>query len=176
MFMGACPTSDRWRNRGIIATLFVGCVLGMAASAPAGDPHKAATDLRAKYAAQLEQLAKWCEVGGLTEEARRTRRVLGPTDPDKLYVPVLPNEVGPPKLPADAPAKVVEWDARLDRLRHDHAVVVYELARQRLRRHAERASPSNWRWRQFRPIPITSLHGGCSAIRSSATSGARPTR
>ena len=54
---------------------------------------------------------------------------LGPSDPYKLYVPVLPDEVGPPKLPADAPAKVVEWDARLGKLRRDQATALYEMAR-----------------------------------------------
>ena len=66
-----------------------------------------------KYAADFEQLAKWCEANGLADEARKTRHVLGPSDPYKLYLPVLPDEVGPPKLPADAPEKVVEWDTRL---------------------------------------------------------------
>ena len=89
--------------------------------------------MQAKYAAGLEQLAKWCEQNGLAEEARKTRRVISPTDPYKLYVPVLPDAVGPPKLPADAPAKVVEWDSRLWRLRRDQATTLYEMARRAVR-------------------------------------------
>ncbi len=83
-------------------------------------------------------MAAWCEANKLTEEARQTRRVRGPSDPYKLYVPILPGEVGSPKLPADAPATVVEWNARLGRLRHDHAVALYEIARRAAR--AGRAS------------------------------------
>ena len=70
-----------------------------------------------KYASDLEKLAKWCESNGLNDEARKTRRVLSPTDPYKLYVPALPDEVGPPKLPDDAAAKVVDWNAKLWKLR-----------------------------------------------------------
>ncbi len=101
--------------------------------ARAADPLRAAIELQAKYAAGIEQLAKWCESSGLAEEARKTRRVLSPTDPYKLYVPVLPEVVGPPKLPADAPANVVEWDARLWRLRREQATTLYEMARRAVR-------------------------------------------
>jgi hypothetical protein len=46
---------------------------------------------------------------------------------------VLSDEVGPPKLPADAPEKVVEWDARLQKLRSDHAKALYDIARRAVR-------------------------------------------
>jgi hypothetical protein len=111
----------------------VGGVLSAAACASASDVHKAALDLRTKYAADIEQLAKWCEANGLAQQALKTRHVLGRSDPYKLYVPVLPDEVGPPKLPADAPAKLVEWDSRLGRLRRDHAMALYEMARHAVR-------------------------------------------
>jgi hypothetical protein len=136
--MSARSNSDARRKRGILFALIVGCILSAAGLAPAGDQRKAALDLRAKYAADLEQLAAWCEANGLREEARKTRRVRGPSDPYKLYVPILPSEVTAPKLAPDAPAKVVEWTARLDRLRHDHAVALYEIARRAAR--AGRAS------------------------------------
>ncbi len=138
MFMLGRSSGDTRRNRGILAVLTVGCVLSLAGHAAATDQRRAALDLRAKYAADLEQLATWCETNGLAEQARKTRHVRGPSDPYKLYVPVLPSEVGPPKLPADAPAKVVEWNARLGRLRHDHAAALYEIARRAAR--AGRAS------------------------------------
>ena len=91
--------------------------------------HRAALDLRAKFRGDIGELADWCESNGLAEEASTTRRVLGPTDPCKLYVPILPQQVGPPKLPADAPAKIVEWDSRLNRLRRDYAAALYDIAR-----------------------------------------------
>jgi hypothetical protein len=138
MFMSGCLGSDTRRTWAIVAALTVGCLLSVAAPAPAGDQRKAALDLRVKYAADLEQLAVWCEANGLAEQARKTRQVRGPSDPYKLCVPVLPSAVGPPKLPADASAKVVEWNTRLGRLRHDHAVALYEIARRAVR--AGRAS------------------------------------
>jgi len=97
------------------------------------DLHRAAVEQHARYAAELESLAKWCESKGLAEEARVTRRVLGPRDPYKLYIPILPKEVGPPKFPADASADAVKWDSRLWRLRRDHAAALYGMARRAAR-------------------------------------------
>ncbi len=106
---------------------------GVSARAAAIDPAQAAETLRAKYAADLEKLAKWCEASGLADEARKTRRALSPSDPYKLYVPVLPEQVGPPKLPDDAPANVVEWNTKLWKLRDDYALTCYEMARRAIR-------------------------------------------
>ena len=104
-----------------------------AAGAAGGDIPRAAAELHAQYAADLDKLAAWCETNGLADEARKTRRVLSPSDPYKLYVPVLPDEVGPPKLPADAPPKVLDWDAKLWKLRSDYATASYEMARRAVR-------------------------------------------
>ena len=46
---------------------------------------------------------------------------------------MLPDEVGPPKLPDDAAAKVVDWDAKLWKLRGDYATTCYEMARRAVR-------------------------------------------
>ena len=104
-----------------------------AALAADSDVSKAAAELREKYVADLETLAKWCDANGLKDEARKTRRVVSPSDPVKFYVPVLPDDVGPPKLPDDAPPKVVEWDAKLWKLRGDYATAAYDLARNAVR-------------------------------------------
>lgn len=123
-------TGDRLLQAAILLA-----VVGLAATpvAAAKNPLRVALDLRAKYAADIEQLAKWCESNGLADEAKKTRHALAPTDPYKLYVPVLPEAVGPPKLPAEAPPKVVEWDSRFNRLRRDQAVVLFEIARHAVR-------------------------------------------
>lgn len=112
--------------------------MSVAASLRAGnggvdDVAKTATELRTAYAADIEKLAKECESQGLATEARRTRRVLTPTDPFKLYVRSLPETVGPEKLPAGAPANVVEWNAKLGQLRERHATALYDLARRAVR-------------------------------------------
>ena len=94
---------------------------------------KTAQELKAKYAADLNQLAAWCDEKGLKEEARKTRNALGPHDPMKFYVPVLPVDVGPAKLPDNAVPDVVEWDQKLNRLRKDQSIALFDLARRAMR-------------------------------------------
>ncbi len=120
-------------HAGMVVALILGGILLSPATAPASDTRRAASELRAQFAADLEQLTKWCETNGLNDEARATRRVLGPSNPYKLYLPVLPDEIGPTKPPADAPEKVVEWDSRLTKLRRDHAVALYKMAQSAVR-------------------------------------------
>ena len=114
---------------------FVGVALAMTAAVYAAENNvpQAAAELRRHYADDLEKLAAWCDANDLAAEAKKTRRVLSPSDPYKLYVATLPEEVGPVKLAADAPPKVVEWNDRLWRLRHDYAAAAFELARQAVR-------------------------------------------
>jgi hypothetical protein len=118
----------------------LGCLVLAAAAAWAAsvraaavDAADAAAELKDQYAADLEKLAKWCETNGLANEAKKTRRALSPSDPYKVYVPVLPVEIGPPKLPDSAPEKVVEWDAKLRKLRCEYALTCYEMARKAVR-------------------------------------------
>ena len=119
---------------GLTSALAAGVLLLIAAMpAWAADFGKAALDLRAKYASDIEQLAKWCDSKGLADEARKTRHRLPPSNPYKLYVPVLPDEVGPAKPPADASPDVQQWDSRLRRLRRDQATALYEIARHAVR-------------------------------------------
>ena len=102
------------------------------ASAPAAradEVTRLAKDLRAKYAAQLEELAAWCDEQGLAHQARKTRSWLGTRDPNKLYVTELPQSIGPAELPADTPAEVVEWNSRFWRLRRQVAGALEKLAR-----------------------------------------------
>jgi hypothetical protein len=112
-----------------LAAHLVGCV-GRAA---AGDTQLAVRDLRTKYVADIKALAQWCDENGLSSEAKQTRQLLPPAEPDKLYLPVLPDTVGPAALPENTPANVVEWDRRLGRLRRDYASSLYEMARRLVR-------------------------------------------
>jgi len=116
-----------------------GCaVLCISVRARADELYEAARELRAKHTAQLEQLADWCEQQGLTEEAETTRQVYGRHDPFKVYLPVLPAQNGRDPLPAGESAELVEWDARIGRLRRDQANELYEFARRAIR--GQRAS------------------------------------
>ncbi len=106
-----------------------------AALARAEDLYETVLELRREYAAQLDELAAWCDGRGLDEQARQTRAWLRPRDPNRLYVAVFPRRIGPPDLAPDAPADVAEWRERFLRLRGDQADAMYELARRAIRRH-----------------------------------------
>ena len=111
-----------------------GCVVLAACTCVRADAlSDEAEQLKTTYAADLEQLADWCGKQGLVEQARQTRLALGPHDPYKLYLPVLPREVGPTKLPRDASEEVVEWNARFNKLRREHAGKSFDLARRAVR-------------------------------------------
>jgi hypothetical protein len=90
---------------------------------------KQAEDLKTKYAADINDLAKWCEEKTLKVSARKTRAVLGPDDPLRFYVPVLPMDIGPAKPPDGASPEYIEWDQKLNKLRKDQSVALYDLAR-----------------------------------------------
>lgn len=136
------PPAQRTRSprRATLIAVFVAVGMSRCASpcGAADELYRAAQELRAAQAAELEQLAAWCETQGLNRQATETRRVLGPRDPYKLYVKILPKEVGPPKPPADASPDVLEFDRRLTRLRVEQADALYDLARRAVR--AGRAS------------------------------------
>jgi hypothetical protein len=118
-----------------LATIVFGTVLALAVSlqAATSDLPRTAAELAARYAADLESLAKWCESNGLKDEAAKTRRLVTPTDPYKLYVPVLPTEIGAAKPPADASEKQVEWDLKLSKLRREQAADRFDAARRAIR-------------------------------------------
>ncbi|MBN1911568.1 MAG: hypothetical protein JW818_17635 [Pirellulales bacterium] len=81
------------------------------------------------HAAELEKLAGWCETEGLAAEAAKTRAWGKRQDATKLYIPILPKEVGPPKPPAGASPRAVQWQERFLALRQAQAERLYQLAR-----------------------------------------------
>ena len=85
---------------------------GTSAAAPAEDFYGEAQPLQAKYAADLAKLAAWCDEQGLAAEAKQTRQALGPHDPYKLYLPILPSDVGPPQPPEGAGPETLQWHKR----------------------------------------------------------------
>jgi hypothetical protein len=116
------------RNR-LLTVLMVAVIACSAARASAADAFANAAKLRSKYLADIEELARWCDENRLPDEARKTRHAVRPHDPDKLYLPVLPAEVGSAKPPADASPIAADWHVRFGRLRHSYAVATYEIAR-----------------------------------------------
>jgi hypothetical protein len=119
--------------------LVVGCSLLFAMVALAASPAAAAelrgevAELSGEYAADLEELAEWCDRQQLTEQARRTRRWLRPRHPFKLFVPILPVKMGPPELPAGASVEVQHWQDRFWALRRGQARELFELSRRAIR-------------------------------------------
>jgi hypothetical protein len=109
------------------------CAPALISPAEAADPLRSALELRKKYAAEIEQLAAWCESNGLADEARQTRLAIIPNDPYKHYVPELPDLIGPPPLPKGASEKAVEWHERFWRLRRDHSAALFDMARGAIR-------------------------------------------
>lgn len=124
----------RWAG----AILAGGVVSAARLPARADELIRAARELHTSYAAQLRDLADWCEQKGLAEQAKITRQWMGQRDPNKLYVADLPRAIGRPELPPDTPADVVEWDRRFWQLRRQQAKLLEALARRAVR--ADRAS------------------------------------
>ena len=95
---------------------------GTCVEARAEDLLAAVKEQTSRYAAQLAELATWCDQQGLAEQAKKTRSWLTPHDPNQLYVIILPEAVGRPPLPEGTPKNVAQWDARFTQLRRDQRV------------------------------------------------------
>ena len=108
----------------IVAILFL-----VASNAFGLDPYKTAAEMRAKYVADIRELATWCQKHDLTDESQKTLQAIPPKDPYKFYSPILPDQMAPAKLPAGASEKAVEWNARFAKLRRDHASSLYDMAK-----------------------------------------------
>lgn len=128
-----------WRDANAtrrLAATFLLAVLALvcsAGSARAEDLYQTVTVLRREYAAELDELAAWCDERKLDAQARTTRAWLRPRDPNCVCVAVFPRRIGPPELPPDTPADAVEWRDRFLRLRGDQADAMFEIARRAIR-------------------------------------------
>ncbi len=131
----ASRSVPRTLTRTLSVCLAAWLLAGQPAAAATENLYQQSRDLQAQYARDLEKLAAWCETEGLAAEAKTTRAALGPHDPYKLYVPVLPRQVGPARLPEGTPPKVVHWHEQLSKLRHDQAAALYDLAQRAIGRH-----------------------------------------
>jgi len=139
-FLGpAVRCRSRLRLGSVAAVLLGGCsLLSCSTPARAEELYRAAEKLQAEHAAEIEELAAWCDKHELTDEAQKTRRLLGPRDPYKLYLPILPRKTGRAELPTDSPAEVIEWDERFAHLQRSQSDALFDLAQRAVRR--QRAS------------------------------------
>lgn len=108
-----------------IAWLLLGTSFAPAAEGYLGTALKLTDDFRT----ELDELANWCDGRGLTEQAEITRGWVRPRDPTRLFVSVLPDEIGPPDPPDGASADVVTWYKKFYQLRREQAGTYYALAR-----------------------------------------------
>jgi hypothetical protein len=121
----------------LLAAILVFCS-GRFARAGSEDFDQAVRQLRDKHAVAVEELARWCQQQGLAEQAQKTRSILVPHDPYRLYLPILPKQVGAAALPANAPAAAAQWNERFWRLRREQADALLDLARRAV--HSGRAA------------------------------------
>ena len=130
MLGGAPPIELR-----VFRIMLVGCLACAALFSGGGwcmaaeHPRESAAKLIAGYTDQLEELAAWCDERGLEEEARQTRSLIRPQDPNCLYVTMFPSTIGREELPDDASDDVVEWRGRFDTLRNEQADELFAIAR-----------------------------------------------
>ncbi len=90
--------------------------------------------LDSKYAAELDQLATWCDQHHLAAEAQQTRAWHIDRDPHKLYVFVLPDSLVVPARRSENFERG-EWWGRFTKLRHAQADSLFELAGKALDAH-----------------------------------------
>jgi hypothetical protein len=119
----------------VAAAAVSSAALAVERGAPAAkkDVSQTAAELRDRYKADLERLAAWCEANDLPAEAKKTRQAIAPSDPYKLYLATLPDEVGVAKTAKDASPKAAGWNERFWALRRAYAAAVFDLARQAVR-------------------------------------------
>ena len=98
-------------------------------SLAAEHPRQSALKLISSYTEQLEELAVWCDERALQQQARQTRTLIRPQDPNCLYVTMFPSKIGREQLPADASDDVVEWRNRFDTMRNEQADELFAVAR-----------------------------------------------
>ncbi len=116
---------------GCLACLMLSSSAGRCAAAE--HPRQSAAKLIAGYTEQLVELAAWCDERGLEEQARQTRTLIRPQDPNCLYVTMFPSTIGREELPQDAPEDVVQWRGRFDTLRNGQADELFAIARRAVR-------------------------------------------
>lgn len=85
-------------------------------------------DLRRSYGQQLEDLARWCDGQGLTDQAAQTRRWQLPQFDDRYLVRLLSSSTRPiSDKPSDLAPEVAEWHARFTTLRQQQAAALFGL-------------------------------------------------
>ncbi len=88
-------------------------------------------ELQAKFAAEIEDIAKYCEAQELTLEAEEIRELAKPLKPDVLQGENLPRQVQL-EIPKDLPPAERSWRQRLRTLQREHAEKLFAAAKKAL--------------------------------------------
>jgi len=86
-------------------------------------------ELTTKYAAELSNLAAWCDANTLADEAKTTRCWPLPDAELTLVVPLVDEAVEEPQEPDAVPAKATVWREKFTRLRQAQGEALFALAR-----------------------------------------------
>ncbi len=126
-----------------------------------GDPLlQSAQTANDKYLGDLEKIAKIYDDQGHHDWAKKTREVFGQRDSDKFYLPILPVDVGPAPLPADASDEMKRWNSQLYDWRQDFSNALYDLSKRAVR--ANRAGLAlEW---ILKAVWVNPDHEGCRRL------------
>ncbi len=117
-------------RRRVLHGLAFACVCASTiAAGSAGEVKTAYSPVRSAFAAQLRDLAAWCDENGLDDEARQTRQWLSPRNPNRFYPIILQEEGGASRSTEDRDENATAWRTRFDRLRRKQADALFGLAR-----------------------------------------------
>lgn len=83
---------------------------------------------RAKFAAQLNELARTCDEKGLPEAAAEIRQLSRPVEPSELRLTAFPRQVQP-ALPQSLPAEERAWRVKLRAHQLDYSKELYALSK-----------------------------------------------
>ncbi len=109
------------------AVLLIAPLLYAGRLSAADDLALARQQLDGVYAAQLGELAAWCDANSLAIQADFTRKWLPKRDPTMIYVFVLPDSGAPPAKLVDSEA-TQQWWTKFIELRTGQADKLFELA------------------------------------------------
>ncbi|MGD9128443.1 MAG: DUF1570 domain-containing protein [Planctomycetia bacterium] len=128
------PFTHPLRNASITLLAIVLATMTFAVSAHAESVYDMAVQVAKRYSKNLQDLADWCDEKGLVDEAAKTREWNTTRDPRKVYIAVLPREIGTlANAGKDLSGDALEWHKKFRRLREKQADTYFALARRAVR-------------------------------------------
>ena len=117
------------KQRPLLRMALIGILALAARPSSAETLAEAHAKLTAQYAAELDELAAWCESNGLADEAKTTRGWPLPQAPLTLVVPLVNDSANEPQEAEGPAAEAAEWRDRFGKLRQEQGEALFALAR-----------------------------------------------